>query len=164
MYHIIQEQQLVIVANSGNVKKILDQISQSFPDIDVQALDFNTPETARKKSLKGFETGETSILVMASEVSTRRDFDTSKSASVLVNFDFPMTLQLYLYRLYKRADSNTHVYTFFSPQFDIRHTGSLIAAIEEAKLKVPPALQKLKDQMKSESSGRRDGGSSSGGA
>jgi len=149
MHHFIQEQQLVIVANSSNVKRVSDLIGESFKDIDFKPLDFNTPEQVRKKSLNNFETGETSILVMASEVSTRRDFDTNKPAAVLVNFDFPMTLQLYLYRIFKRVDSKTHVYTFFSPTFDVRHTVPLIAAMEGAKQKIPPALQKIKDQIRS---------------
>merc|ERR1712060_497719 len=129
--------------------RVSDLIGESFKDIDFKPLDFNTPEQVRKKSIKNFETGETSILVMASEVSTRRDFDTGKPAPVLVNFDFPMTLQLYLYRIFKRVDSNTHVYTFFSPTFDIRHTAPLIAAMEGAKQKIPPALQKIKEQIRS---------------
>jgi len=159
LYHLIQEQQVVIVANSSNVRKVLDLINESFTDVDCKALDFSTPEQTRKKNIKGFETGETSILIMASEVSTRRDFDFNKPASVLVNFDFPMTLQLYLYRIFKRADSNTHVYTFFSPQFDVRHTTPLIVAMDGARQKIPPALQKLKEQIKSESSGaKRDQG------
>lgn len=161
LYHLIQEQQIVIVANSGNVKRVLDLVAESFQDVDVKSLDQYVPEATRKRTVKGFETGETAILVMASEVSTRRDFDLSKAASVLVNFDFPMTLQLYLYRIYKKADSSTHVYTFFSPQFDVRHTSSVVAAMEGAKQKVPPALQKLKDAIKPEtpsSGGRTPGG------
>lgn len=160
LYHLINQQQIVIVANSGNVKRVLDLVAESFQDLDVKSLDQYVPEATRKRTVKGFETGETAILVMASEVSTRRDFDLSKAASVLVNFDFPMTLQLYLYRIYKKADSSTHVYTFFSPQFDVRHTSALISAMEGAKQKVPPALQKLKDAIKPEapSGGRTPGG------
>lgn len=157
LYHLIQEKQIVIVANSSSVKKVVDLIAESFKEIDFKALDFSTPEQTRKKSISAFQQGETSILVMASEVSTRRDFDFGKAATVLVNYDFPMTLQLYLYRLFKRADSNTHVYTFFSPHFDVRHTVALMAAMDGAKQKIPPALQKLKDQIKSDNSGKSKG-------
>jgi len=143
----------------------LDLISESFKDVDCRSLDFSVNEASRKKHLKSFESGETSILVMPSEISTRRDFDFTPPA-VLVNFDFPMTLQLYLYRIHKRAESHTHVYTFFSPHFDIRHTMALISALEGAKQKVPAALQKLKEQVKAEASkdggNRREAGSRSG--
>merc|ERR1719464_931011 len=150
VYHIMKEQQIVIVANSSNVKQVLELIAASFKDIDCRSLDFSTSEQIRKKCIKNFETGETSVLVLASEVSTRRDFDFGKAAPVLVNFDFPMTLQLYLYRIFKRADSSTHVYTFFSPQFDVRHVSALCAAMDGAKQQIPPALHKLKEQMRSE--------------
>jgi len=158
VYHIMKEQQIVIVANSSNVRQVLELIAESFKDIDCKSLDFSTPEQIRKKYIKSFETGETSVLVMASEVSTRRDFDFGKPSPVMVNFDFPMTLQLYLYRIFKRADSSTHVYTFFSPHFDIRHTVALVAAMEGAKQQIPAPLQKLKDQIRSEGSSRRDAG------
>lgn len=145
LYHLINGQQIVIVANSSNIRRVIELFEESFKEVPHSALDFNTSEVVRKKSIVGFERGEIAILIMASEVSTRRDFEIGKAAPVLVNFDFPVTLQLYLYRIYKRADQSTHVYTFFSPQFDIRHTSQLIAAMELAKQKVPPALQKLKD-------------------
>jgi len=149
-YVFLQDQQLTIVANSANVRRVLDMVSEYFKDVDCKALDCSTPDATKRKSMKSFETGETSILVMASEISTRRDFDFTKPAAVLVNFDFPMTLQLYLHRLFKRAESNTHVYTFFSPQYNIRNTVPLVLTLEGAKQKVPPALQKLKDQMKNQ--------------
>jgi len=154
-YRLIQEQQLVIVANSSNVSRILDLIDQSFSDISCHALEMSCTEQQRRSSLRGFELGEVSVLVMASEVSTRRDFDISAPTTVLVNFDFPMTLQLYLYRLFKRTNSNTHVYTFFTPHFDVRHTVSLAIAMQAAAQKIPDALRKLKDQLVAE------GGSSS---
>jgi len=149
-YVFLQDQQLTIVANSANVRRVLDMVSEYFKDVDCKALDCSTPDATKRKSMKSFETGETSILVMASEISTRRDFDFTKPAAVLVNFDFPLTLQLYLHRLFKRAESNTHVYTFFSPQYNIRNTVPLVLTLEGAKQKVPPALQKLKDQMKNQ--------------
>jgi len=151
LYHLIQDKQIVIVANTSNVRKINDLMSESFKDVDFKSLDFNLVEASRKKAIKSFEAGETSILVMASEVSTRKDFECNKPGTVLVNFDFPMTLQLYLYRIFKRTDSSTLVYSFFSPVYDVRHTSSLLLALEGAKQKIPPALSKLKEQMKSES-------------
>jgi len=152
-YNLIQEQQIVIVANSSSVSRISNLLGESFKDIESKSLDFSTPESVRKASLKGFEMGETSILVMASEVSTRRDFDFGKPCPVLVNFDFPMTLQLYLYRLFKRADSSTHVYTFFSTN-DVRHTVPLMVALDGAGQKIPDALKRLKEQAHSESGKR----------
>ena len=59
-----------------------------------------------------------------------------------------MTLQLYLYRIQKRADSDTHVYTFFSPH-DVRHANSLVIVLEGARQKVPDALKKMKEQVSS---------------
>lgn len=158
VYHIMKEKQIVIVANSSNVRQVLELIAESFKDIDCRSLDFSTPEQIRKKCIKSFELGETSVLVMASEVSTRRDFDFGKPSPVLVNFDFPMTLQLYLYRIFKRADSTTHVYTFFAPHSDVRHTAALVAAMDGAKQQIPAALQKLKDQVRSEGASKRDSG------
>jgi len=151
LYHLIQEQQLVVVVNASNQRRVLELIAASFSDVTFQALDFSTPELNRRKGIKSFELGETAILILASEVSTRRDFDIGKPARVLVNFDFPMTLQLYLYRIFKRADKDTHVYTFFSPHHDVRHTGPVVLAMESAGHKVPDSLRKLKDQVSSES-------------
>ena len=91
------------------------------------------------------------MLLMTTDVCARKDFDFGKAAPVLINFDFPMTLQLYLYRIQKRADSETHVYTFFSPH-DVRHANSLVIVLEGARQKVPDALKKMKDQVKAETS------------
>lgn len=164
LYHFIQEQQLVIVVNTSNVRRVSDLISESFKEVDFRVLDFSSNEATRREHIKSFEKKDASILVMASEISTRRDFDFTPAA-VLVNFDFPMTLVLYFYRIHKRAGSKTHVYTFFSPQFDIRHAVALTIALEAAKQKVPAALLKLKEQVKVEgtpsnkdSGNRRDGG------
>mmetsp|Transcript_2427 Transcript_2427/g.5192 ORF Transcript_2427/g.5192 Transcript_2427/m.5192 type:complete len:928 (+) Transcript_2427:35-2818(+) len=160
---LIHQKQMAVVANSGNVKRCMELIAESFEEIDVRSLDLSMAEEVRKENLRGFDTGEVGVLVMASEVSTRKDFELSKPIAVLVNFDFPMTMQLYLYRIYKRActdpangGSSTHVYTFFSPATDIRHTTSLIVTMEAAKHKVPPALHKLKEQVKSEPAPKRD--------
>lgn len=150
LYHFIRGKQIVIVAKSGNVWRVIDLIGEAFDSLDVRSLDFNTQEKTRKDAIAGFESGEVPILVMASEVSTRRDYDLEKPSQVLVNFDFPMTLQLYLFRIFKRADSNTHVYTFFMPSTDMRHTVPLIIAMEGAQHKIPPSVQAIKDQMKLE--------------
>ena len=79
-----------------------------------------------------------------------RDWTVSSAwkCEVLINFDFPMTLQLYLYRIQKRTDSDTHVYTFFSPH-DVRHANSLVMVLEGARQKVPDALKKMKEQVSS---------------
>lgn len=158
LYHIIQEKQFVIVANTSNVRRVNDLMSESFGDVGFQSLDFQVPEATRKASIKDFESGKTSVVVMSSEVSTRKDFDLNKSGFVLVNFDFPMTLQLYLYRIYRRADSSNIVYTFFTPQYDIRHTVPLMLAIEAAKQKAPPALLKLKEHIKAQTTSDQKGG------
>jgi len=157
LYHLIQEQQLVVVVNASNQRRVLELVAASFSEVSYQVLDFTTPEQVRRKAIKSFELGETAILVMASEVSTRRDFDISKPARVLVNFDFPMTLQLYLYRIFKRADKDTHVYTFFTPNHDARHCMSLLLAMEGAGQKVPESLKKLKDQLAAESASDKGG-------
>ncbi|CAJ1384622.1 unnamed protein product [Effrenium voratum] len=149
LYHLIQEKQIVIVANTLNIRKMLDMISGSFGAINYRTLDINTPEQIRTQSLRSFEMGQVSMLLMTTDVSARRDFDFGKAAPVLINFDFPMTLQLYMYRIQKRADSSTHVYTFFSPN-DVRHAASLIIVLEGARQKVPDALRKMKDQAKAD--------------
>lgn len=149
VYHLIQEKQMVVVANTINVRRILDMISGTFAGSDYRCLDQNTPEAIRMQSLRSFALGQTSMLLMTTDVSARKDFDFGKAASVLINFDFPMTLQLYLYRIQKRADSETHVYTFFSPH-DVRHANSLVIVLEGAGQKVPEALRKMKEQVKAE--------------
>eukprot|EP00929_Paragymnodinium_shiwhaense_P020849 TRINITY_DN13767_c0_g1_i1.p1 TRINITY_DN13767_c0_g1~~TRINITY_DN13767_c0_g1_i1.p1 ORF type:complete len:878 (-),score=179.07 TRINITY_DN13767_c0_g1_i1:121-2754(-) len=146
----VRDKQMIIVANSSNVRRIMELLQESFGEVEARTLDFLAAEAVRKKNLKSFETGETAILVMASEVSTRKDFECTKPNTVLVNYDFPMTLQLFLYRIFKRTDSTSVVYTFFSPVFDIRHTVPLLLAMEGAKQKIPAALTKLKEQIKVE--------------
>eukprot|EP00438_Fugacium_kawagutii_P020344 Skav209400 [mRNA] locus=scaffold962:114839:136572:- [translate_table: standard] len=147
VYHLIQEKQIVVVANTINLRRILDMIEQGFAGTDYRCLDQNTPEHIRLQSLRSFEIGQASLLMMTTDVCARRDFDFGKAAPVLINFDFPMTLQLYLYRIQKRTDSATHVYTFFSPH-DVRHATSLVMVLEGARQKVPDALKKMKEQVK----------------
>lgn len=151
LYNLIQEKQIVIVANSSSVRRVVDLVTEAFSGIRFHTLDINTPEETRKQAIHLYETGHTSILIMASEVSSRRDYDIATPATVLVNFDFPMTLQLYLYRIFKRADKDTHVYTFFSPSKDARHCSALMLAMEAAGQKVPVALKKLREQIAAES-------------
>jgi len=157
VYHLIQEKQIVVVANTINLRRILDMISQSFAGTDFRCLDQNTPENIRMQSLRSFEIGQASMLLMTTDVAARKDFDFGKAAPVLINFDFPMTLQLYLYRIQKRADSDTHVYTFFSPH-DVRHANSLVMVLEGARQKVPDALKKMKEQVKAEPEKKKDKG------
>eukprot|EP00435_Cladocopium_sp_Y103_P047999 s549_g14.t1 len=149
VYHLIQEKQIVVVANTINLRRILDMISHSFGGTDYRCLDQNTPEHIRTQSLRSFEIGQASMLLMTTDVCARRDFDFGRAAPVLINFDFPMTLQLYLYRIQKRTDSETHVYTFFSPH-DVRHAASLVMVLEGARQKVPDALKKMKEQVKAD--------------
>ena len=131
-------------------------ISHSFGGTDYRCLDQNTPEHIRTQSLRSFEIGQASMLLMTTDVCARRDFDFGKAAPVLINFDFPMTLQLYLYRIQKRADSDTHVYTFFSPH-DVRHSASLVMVLEGARQKVPDALRKMKEQVKADGKASKEG-------
>ena len=46
-----------------------------------------------QEAIEGFETGNTFALLLASDVATRHDFELKKKAAVLVNFDFPPTIQ-----------------------------------------------------------------------
>mmetsp|Transcript_25930 Transcript_25930/g.31626 ORF Transcript_25930/g.31626 Transcript_25930/m.31626 type:complete len:383 (-) Transcript_25930:156-1304(-) len=147
VYHLIQEKQMVVVANTINLRRIVDMLAHSFTGTNYRCLDQNTPEYIRTQSLRSFEIGQTSVLLMTTDVCARKDFDFGKKASVLINFDFPMTLQLYLYRIQKRAGSDTHVYTFFSPH-DVRHASSLVQVLEGARQKVPDVLKKMKDEVK----------------
>lgn len=149
VYHLIQEKQIVVVANTINLRRILDMVSHSFGGTDYRCLDQNTPEHIRTQSLRSFEIGQTAMLLMTTDVCARREFDFGRAAPVLINFDFPMTLQLYLYRIQKRTDSDTHVYTFFSPH-DVRHAASLVMVLEGARQKVPDALKKMKEQVKAD--------------
>lgn len=139
----------VVVANTINLRRILDMVSHSFGGTDYRCLDQNTPEHIRTQSLRSFEIGQTAMLLMTTDVCARREFDFGRAAPVLINFDFPMTLQLYLYRIQKRTDSDTHVYTFFSPH-DVRHAASLVMVLEGARQKVPDALKKMKEQVKAD--------------
>lgn len=155
VYHLIQDKQMVIVANKNSFQQVHDMVSDSFNEVDLRPVDQNTPEVARIQSLRSFERGTASILLMTTDVCARREFDFNKPAAVLINYDFPMTLQLYLYRIQKRANSSTHVYTFFSSN-DVRHASSLIIVLEGASQKVPDALRKIKESQ----TAKQDSGSS----
>mmetsp|Transcript_16377 Transcript_16377/g.28761 ORF Transcript_16377/g.28761 Transcript_16377/m.28761 type:complete len:836 (+) Transcript_16377:38-2545(+) len=162
LYNLIQEKQIVIVANLGSTRRIADMIAESFPGIELRCVEQTTPEQQRLQSLRSFQVGLAAILVMSTDVSARRDFDFGKPAVVLVNFDFPLTLQLYLFRIQKRADRSTHVYTFFSPH-DVRHATPLTIVLEGARQKVPPALLKMKEQQaKDDAKSKKDSGGSGG--
>ncbi|CAE8586815.1 unnamed protein product, partial [Polarella glacialis] len=54
LYNLIQEKQVLIVANMGNLRRILDMISESFGDAHVRSLDQNTPEQTRIQSMLSF--------------------------------------------------------------------------------------------------------------
>eukprot|EP00930_Biecheleria_cincta_P045959 TRINITY_DN31681_c0_g1_i1.p1 TRINITY_DN31681_c0_g1~~TRINITY_DN31681_c0_g1_i1.p1 ORF type:complete len:730 (-),score=151.85 TRINITY_DN31681_c0_g1_i1:746-2935(-) len=157
VYHLIQDKQMVIVANKNTFQQVHEMISDSFKEVDVRPLDQNTPEATRTQSLRSFEKGNASLLLMTTDVCARREFGFGKAAAVLINFDFPMTLQLYLYRIQQRANGSTHVYTFFSSS-DVRHASALIIVLEGASQKVPDALRKIKESQQSTS--KQDGGSS----
>lgn len=158
LYALIQEKQVVIVANSREIRRLVEMLQEAFRELGMAIVTPETDEHLRRRCFQAFEQEEVLLLVLASEISTRRDCEIEKTADVLVNFDFPMTLQLYLYRIHKRTTSSTQVYTFFSPSSDIRHTAGLLAALEGAGQKVPPNLQKLRDQVRADPNMRKDQG------
>jgi len=148
-YYVIRSRRFIIVANMKSVQRIMALLQESFVGAKFESLDFQVPEPERKAAIKSFESGHTSALVLDSSVSTRKKFlnNLSTSNTILVNFHFPMTLQLYLNRIYMLADRSNAVYTFFSSQFDIKHTEPLIFAMEAANQTVPPSLLNLKGQL-----------------
>merc|ERR1712060_882836 len=99
------------------------------------------------------ETGNTFVLVMSSEVCTRWEAELGKPAT-LINFDLPPTIQLLLYRIFKRAEATTSIHDFFDPVADVQLCQPLLQALEEADHEVPASLEEIWSRMDQEA---RDG-------
>lgn len=143
LYSPNQEQQMVVIAGTVHIPDIATLLDEICEPGDYEAVSVATCKDARKEVIDGYATGNTFILVMAGDVATRRDFELSKSPSVLVNFDFPNTLQAYLYRIYKRAGDSTRVHSFFASEPDQHIAVPLMTVMEEAGHEIPPALVEL---------------------
>merc|ERR1712060_542468 len=128
---------MVIIAYSHSLPLIMDLVALSCEAADFECLDTSTSKEGWQAAVEGFGTGNTFILAMSAEVCTRRESDLGKTAAVLINFDFPDTMQLLLYRIYKQADENTCVHDFFSPSVDGKLSVSLLKALNEDGKEVP---------------------------
>jgi len=140
LYTPSHDQQMMVVADSTNCKAVADAIGEICEEVDFECVDNSSSKDARRNAVESFETGNTYILVMASEVASRMDFELSTTPAVLVNFDMPSTLLLYLYRITKRAESMTRIHSFFDPKLDGKLALPLMAAMEEAGQDIPPPL------------------------
>mmetsp|Transcript_154125 Transcript_154125/g.295734 ORF Transcript_154125/g.295734 Transcript_154125/m.295734 type:complete len:468 (+) Transcript_154125:29-1432(+) len=149
LYSPNQEQQMVVIASTAHIPDIASLLDEICEPGDYEAVSINTSKNERKEVIDAYATGNTFILVMAGDVATRRDFELEKSPSVLVNFDFPNTLQAYLYRIYKRADNSTRVHSFFASEPDQHIAVPLMTVMEEAGHEIPPALLELWTEMDS---------------
>merc|ERR1712232_670443 len=140
LYAPSQDGQMVIIAHSVNLPAVLELVGHSCEAADFEYLDTFTSKEGWKAAVEGFEAGNTFILAMSTEVCTRRESDLGKPTTVLINFDFPDTLQLLLYRIFKRADSNTCVHDFFSPSADTKLSVPLLKFLDEGGMDVPAGL------------------------
>merc|ERR1719482_545597 len=108
-------------------------------------------------TLSAFHKRSTRILFITGDVATRRGFDVTPSPGMLLlNFDYPASAQLYLFRIFKRtarleierpglAESveSVKVFTFFEAGFDTKHASALQFLLEAAEYDVPPRLGEI---------------------
>jgi len=149
-----QDGQMVVIVESAKLEAVCALLNECIEEADYETLDISTSTENRKATLDSFETGNTFVLVMSSEVCTRKEFELGKGATILINFDLPPSIQLLLYRIYKRAESSTYVHDFFDTNADTRLCQPLLQALEEAGHEVPAGLEEIWSRMDQEA---RDG-------
>lgn len=140
LYNPNQEQQMVVIAESANLEPIGKLMGEIVGDADFESVSFSTSDVDRKEAFEGFETGNTFVLLLAGDVASRQDFDVSKKAAVLINFDLPGSFQAYHRRMQKRADVGTRAHSFFLPESDHKLAVPLMQILEEAGQEIPQGL------------------------
>lgn len=143
LYDPTHETQMVIIAEPANVKIVSQVLGECLEDCDFGVLQPSLADHDKGLVFEGYATGNLYVVVMSSDVSTRNGFDLEVPASVLVHFDCPSTFPLYLRRVFKLADGNTRVHSFFSPATDQKWAEPLLMAMEEAGHEIPSGLVEL---------------------
>lgn len=145
------EQQMIVIASPTHMQAVSEVMDDLCEDGSFNAVSFASTADARDRAVEAFASGYIHVLLLSSDVATRQDFELSKSAAVLVNFDFPSSLRVYLHRISKRADGSSRVHSFFTPDADKQLTVPLMAEMEEAGHEIPPALVDFWTSMESQS-------------
>merc|ERR1711920_477101 len=131
---------MVVVADVANLQAVSDMVAGLCESSDFATVEPTTSNAIRKAAIEGYDTGNLYILAMATEVCARRNMELASAPAVLVNFDFPSTLQLHLHRICKRTASSTRIHSFFSPVADAKLSLPLLSLLEEVGHEVPAAL------------------------
>mmetsp|Transcript_10281 Transcript_10281/g.22994 ORF Transcript_10281/g.22994 Transcript_10281/m.22994 type:complete len:673 (+) Transcript_10281:159-2177(+) len=143
---VLGSKSVMVIVNSANLRGFVSLFQEHFADVEVSTLEFGHDESERRTSIDAFESGASRVFIVAGEVCTRREFDFSVAPQVLINFDFPATVQLFVYRMHKRAEGGTALYTFLCPASDAKHTIQLCNVLEAVRHKIPDGLLALRDK------------------
>merc|ERR1719453_2288029 len=127
--------QMTVICQQMNLKlcrNAVEQIRES-TGVDVGILEYSMSQQDIAATISAFHKRTTRILFITADVATRRGFDITPSPGmVLLNFDYPASAQLYLFRIFKRtarleierpglAESveSVKVFTFFEAEYDV---------------------------------------------
>lgn len=138
-----QDRQMLVAVNEENMPCVLDLVREVVEQADLDSVSRLTPKTKWRQAVEGFQTGNVYILVAASDVCSRRDFNLGRPAAVLVNFDFPSSVGLHVLRSFQRADAATRLHSFFSPATDRSMALKLMGVLEDAGHEIPAPLLEL---------------------
>jgi len=150
LYEPSHEMQIVVVADLNSLQAVAGLLAECLQECDFDTVASSSSKEERKSIMEGYEYGNLYVVVMSSEVCTRREFDLAKPSSVLINFDCAHTMPTHIHRIFKRADSSTRVHNFFAPRDDGGIDVALLKALEESGYEIPPELVALLITMDSE--------------
>jgi superfamily II DNA/RNA helicase len=152
--------QITVICQQMNLKlcrNAVEQIRES-TGADVGILEYSMSQQDIAATINAFHKRTTRILFVTADVATRRGFDVTPSPGmVLLNFDYPASAQLYLFRIFKRTASfeierqgcnqewaePVKVFTFFEAGFDTKHASALQFLLEAAEYEVPSRLGEI---------------------
>merc|ERR1712066_557311 len=131
---------MVVVSKSANIRDVLARLGGCMEPSDFDSISPDTAKERRREVREGFETGNLYIVSLSSDIALSQGFNLSRPPAVLVNFDFPESVPLYLYMLHRRADAATRIHTFFAPGADGCLATPLLRALEDAGHEIPADL------------------------
>merc|ERR1719324_902331 len=151
--------QITVICQQMNLKlcrNAVEQIRES-TGVDVGILEYSMSQQDIAATISAFHKRTTRILFITADVATRRGFDVTPSPGMLLlNFDYPASAQLYLFRIFKRTArleierpglaetvESVKVFTFFEAGFDTKHASALQFLLEAAEYDVPPRLGEI---------------------
>jgi hypothetical protein len=159
-------EKMVVICAQANLR-LCKNAQESFREslgYEFGVLEYSMTDSDRQATIRNFENGSTRLLFLTADICTRRGFNV-KAPSLVLNFDYPASAQLYLFRVYTRTAwyddapirggatpvsggsasdwEPVKVHTFFEAGFDVKHASALQFLLEAAEYDVPKRLVEI---------------------